>query len=152
MRSPPAVNTGLEDAEEILMARASDYLAAGWKKMSVADLYQDVAIHGNGDDYLIVNYFNQAPYDAGHTPGSVRFQPKQDFRLDQRLLQLPTDKKIVVYCYTGQTSSQVVAYLNALGYDAYSLLFGVNAICHGNGEVCEVTYHAPDQDYEVVTD
>lgn len=34
---------------------------------------------------------------------------------------LPKDKKIIVYCYTGQTAGQVVAGLRMLGYDAVSM-------------------------------
>ncbi|WP_202709903.1 rhodanese-like domain-containing protein [Sporosalibacterium faouarense] len=34
---------------------------------------------------------------------------------------LPKDKKIIVYCYTGQTAGQTVATLRVLGYDAVSL-------------------------------
>lgn len=34
---------------------------------------------------------------------------------------LPKDKKIIVYCYTGQTAGQTVAALRLLGYDAVSL-------------------------------
>jgi hypothetical protein len=32
-----------------------------------------------------------------------------------------------VYCFTGQHSANVVAYLKMLGYDAYSVKFGSNA-------------------------
>ena len=55
-----------------------------------------------------------------------------DLHLDNYLKSLPTDKKIVVYCYTGQTSAQTSAYLGVLGYDAYSLLYGVNAMDRDN--------------------
>ncbi|MTI70661.1 MAG: rhodanese-like domain-containing protein [Firmicutes bacterium] len=34
---------------------------------------------------------------------------------------LPKDKKIIVYCYTGQTAGQTVGALRLLGYDAVSL-------------------------------
>jgi rhodanese-related sulfurtransferase len=37
----------------------------------------------------------------------------------------------IIYCYTGQTSAHVAAYLRVLGYDAKSLVFGVNAMAHG---------------------
>jgi rhodanese-related sulfurtransferase len=43
---------------------------------------------------------------------------------------VPTDMPVVVYCWTSQTSSQVAAYLNMLGYDAYSLKFGSNNLFH----------------------
>ena len=146
----PDIDTGLTDPEDILLAQASAYLAAGWKKISVSALYEDMVTNGNADDYFVINYFNEDPYNAGHIPGAFRFQPKQDFRTDEMLSNLPTDKKIVVYCYTGQTSSQVVAYLNALGYDAYSLLFGVNNMCYSNGNICEVQWHTATTDYPVV--
>ena len=39
----------------------------------------------------------------------------------------PTTSRIVVYCYTGQTASQVTSALNMLGYDASNMLFGMQA-------------------------
>jgi rhodanese-related sulfurtransferase len=146
----PVLDTGEGTAEDILIDRAHAYMTAGWKTMNVADLYTDIEVNGNGDDYFIVNYFNAPQYDAGHIPGAVRFQPNEDFRADEMLAYLPTDRKVVVYCFTGQTSSQVVAYLNAIGYDAYSLMFGVNAMCASDGDVCTTPWHAPDTDYPVV--
>ena len=38
----------------------------------------------------------------------------------------------MTYCYTGQTSAVVTAYLRVLGYDAYSLTFGMNGIWNEN--------------------
>lgn len=38
---------------------------------------------------------------------------------------LPADKKLIVYCYSGQTSGQTVAMLRVLGYDAVSLRGGI---------------------------
>ena len=38
---------------------------------------------------------------------------------------LPVDKKIIIYCYTGQTAGQTVAALRLLGYDAVSLKGGM---------------------------
>jgi hypothetical protein len=43
------------------------------------------------------------------------------------LATIPPDKDAVVICYTGQTAGQATAALNMLGYDAYSLLFGMSA-------------------------
>jgi rhodanese-related sulfurtransferase len=50
--------------------------------------------------------------------------------LSTDLTTLPTDKTIVVYCYTGQTSAYVTSYLKTLGYDAKSLVFGANSMIH----------------------
>ncbi|MEZ4653073.1 MAG: rhodanese-like domain-containing protein [Candidatus Eisenbacteria bacterium] len=147
----PTISTGKDTAPEIIRERAQTYLAAGWKTISIAALYQAIEVDGLAGDYFIMNYFPSGEYDAGHVPGAVRFEPKASLGVDQMLKYLPTDKKIVVYCYTGQTSSQVVAYLNALGYDAYSLLYGVNGMCHSNAAVCTAPYHQASTNYPVVT-
>lgn len=149
----PVLDTGKTTATEILKAAASDNLATnGFRTMAVADLYAEIEVNGNADDYFVVNYFANGPYNAGHIPGAYQFAPNQSLGRAQMLKYLPTDKTIVVYCYTGQTSSQVVAYLNALGYDAVSLLYGVNAICHTNDSICVPAnrYHVADNDYPVV--
>ncbi len=52
------------------------------------------------------------------------------FSLSADLKTLPTDKTIVVYCYTGQTSANLAAYLRVLGYDAKSLKFGTNTMIY----------------------
>jgi hypothetical protein len=44
-----------------------------------------------------------------------------------------------------------VAYLNMLGYNAYSLLFGTNGLCYSNTGICTTQYHAASTDYPVVT-
>ena len=37
---------------------------------------------------------------------------------------------MVTYCYTGQTSAITTAWLDVLGYDGRSLMFGANGIVH----------------------
>ena len=35
-----------------------------------------------------------------------------------------------MYCYTGQTSANMAAYLRVIGYNAKSLLFGANGMIY----------------------
>jgi hypothetical protein len=51
---------------------------------------------------------------------------KELFILDD-LRTIPTDRDVVVVCYTGQTAGQATAALNMLGYEAYSLLHGMSS-------------------------
>ncbi len=60
----------------------------------------------------------------------MQYTPKESLKLSADLKSLPTDKPIVVYCYTGQTSAYVAAYLRLLGYDARSLMFGANSMMY----------------------
>jgi rhodanese-related sulfurtransferase len=57
---------------------------------------------------------------------SVRVSPMTI--ADNTILNLNPDETVVTYCWTGQTSSMVTAYLNVIGYNALSLSFGINGM------------------------
>ena len=116
---------------ETLDARVDAMLAAGFKGTSFT------AIEDYLGDYFVINYFGEADYLGegdygvpGHIPGAYQFTPFQSMDIDQMLGNIPTDTPVVVYCWTGQHSSQITAYLNMLGYEAYSLTFGSNSLFH----------------------
>jgi 3-mercaptopyruvate sulfurtransferase SseA len=48
--------------------------------------------------------------------------------MENGINNLDASKHIVTYCYTGQTSAVITAFLNVLGYNASSLLFGMNGL------------------------
>jgi len=119
------------DPETIVAQRVAAMLAAGFKGVH----YLDIA--DNLEDYFIINYFGEADYLGegtagvpGHIPGAFQFTPYASMGIDQMLDNIPTDKMVVVYGWMGQHSPQIVAYLNMLGYDAVSLVFGANALFH----------------------
>lgn len=123
----PELKTGFDNGQDILEARAEAVLAEGYTPARVSN----TDVFNNLEDYYIVNYWPADQYtDPGHIPGAVQYTPKQTLKLDVDLKTLPTDKPVVVYCYTGQTSSFIAAYLRMLGYDAKSLLFGANAMIY----------------------
>jgi len=118
-----------EDPATVVADRVQWMLADGFKSIRYS------AMQDNLDAYHIVNYHALADYLGqgtsgvpGHIPGAFQYTPYQSLGDDQMLDTLPTDMPIVVYCWTGQHSSQVVAYLNMLGYEAYSMSFGVNSL------------------------
>jgi len=86
------------------------------------------AILDNPGKYFVINYWPEDKYlNPGHLPGSMQYTPKKSLRTNAELSTLPVDQPIAVYCFTGQHSANVVAYLKMLGYDAYSVKFGTNA-------------------------
>ncbi len=122
-----------ENVATVVENRAEAMLAAGFKGVNYAD------IEANLEDYFIINYFGEADYLGqgtagvpGHIPGAFQFTPKASLGIDQMLGQVPADMPVVVYCWTGQHSSQITAYLNMLGYEAYSLKFGSNNLFYDN--------------------
>jgi len=113
----PSLSTG--------MTEGADILDAGAAAIGAGDVY------ANLDDYHIVNYWKLEHYDnPGHIEGAMQYEPKASIGLDTYLKTLPTDKTIVVYCYTGQTSANLASYLRVLGYDAKSLKFGCNSMIY----------------------
>lgn len=117
------------DEATAVQTAVAGMLAGGFKGITYA------TISANLDDYFVLNYHGLADYEGtgtsgvpGHIPGAFQFTPYQSLAWDQMLAHVPTDMPVVVYCWTGQHSSQVAAYLNMLGYDAYSLSYGSNKL------------------------
>ena len=150
-RAYPTLSTGKTTAEEILMARIETMLEGGFKGINASDVL------AAKDDYYIVNYFSQDDYEGngacppGHIQGAYQYTPKASLKTDALLKSLPTDQTIVVYCWTGQTSSQVAAYLNILGYTATSLKFGVNGMIYYQLTGSKWT-DAAKNDFDLVTE
>jgi len=123
----PTLATGKTTGQDILETRVAALLKEGFTPASVTN----ATVFGNLSGYYIVNYWPAAQYaDPGHIPGAVQYTPKETMKFDVDLKTLPTDKPIAVYCYTGQTSAALVAYLRLLGYDAKTILYGTNGMIY----------------------
>ncbi len=123
----PSLSTGFETAEEIFDARWEAVLAEGFGAAAISN----TEVYDNLDNYYIINYWPNEEYlDPGHIEGAIQYTPSVDLAVDEALKTLPTDKTVVVYCYTGQNSARVAAYLRILGYDAKSLKFGANGMIY----------------------
>ena len=122
----PDLETGKTAAKDILRARVEAVFAEGFGAAKVSS----DGVYANLSGYHIANYWSEAHYsgDCGHIDGAMQYSPKAAFTSGADLKTLPTDKTVAVYCYTGQTSAHVAAYLRVLGYDAVSVLFGVNGM------------------------
>lgn len=123
----PTLATGKTTGQEILEARATAVLTEGFTPASVTSS----TVFGSLSSYYIINYWPAAQYtNPGHIPGAIQYTPKEAIKLAADLTTLPINKPVVVYCYTGQTSAFLVAYLRLLGYDAKSLLYGTNGMIY----------------------
>jgi len=141
----PEITCEATTDQGMVAERCATILGSGnWKFVNAADVYL------NPDDYYVISYWGETPYNAGHIPGSVRYNPTS-LNLEENLKYIPTDKPVVVYCYTGHTSSQVCTYLNMLGYDAYSMKFGMNAITNDTNILGEGVWTDLTPSYPVVT-
>lgn len=125
--SVPAINTGNADGESILKARVEAVLGQ-WGSATVSG--GDVV--AAPENYFVNNYFSTDHYVGfGHIDGAVRVNPLTI--ANGGVKYLDPNKPVVTYCYTGQTSAVITAFLRVLGYDAKSMLFGMNGLNHNNG-------------------
>lgn len=146
----PVLETGFEVGEDILEARIAEVNAAGFGAATVTA----AEVWGNPDNYYIVNYWPENQYDLGHIPGAIQYTPNASMLTTADLNTLPADKTIVVYCYTGTGSAYLSAYLRVLGYDAKSLLFGINGFATDWAAANDLTSWGEGKisDYPLVTE
>jgi len=76
------------------------------------------------NDPYIISVRSSTAYAAGHVPTAHNIAAGTLFD-DTTLAALPTDRQIIVYCFTGQSAAHVSALLNIYGFDAISLKFGM---------------------------
>jgi rhodanese-related sulfurtransferase len=117
--SAPKFSSSHTDPQSILMERVEKVLAEGYKSV------QPATVLATPDSYFINNFFPEADYVSfGHIKGANRINPL--LIGEGQVLFLDPSKEIVTYCYTGQTSGAITAYLRVLGYNATSMMWGMN--------------------------
>jgi rhodanese-related sulfurtransferase len=122
--SDPTITSDKATGKEILDERIKAVLSLAWTESSTNVL-------ADPSKYFINNYWPKTSWDAyGHISGASRIY--DELNVDGLKYLDPSDD-IVTYCYTGQTSAQVTAWLNVLGFEkAKSLSFGTNGIIYTN--------------------
>jgi rhodanese-related sulfurtransferase/predicted small lipoprotein YifL len=115
---PEEVITALTDYYNGLL----DVKETKFKNYKISEDNLKAMIDGNEDFYLL-SIRGEKDYNEGHIKGAERIS--WGAGMEKQFSSLPKDKKVVVYCYTGQTAGQTVAGLRLLGYDAVSLNGGL---------------------------
>jgi len=120
----PGYPTEGEGAGTDFLEGATAYFGEGYQLITAEALYENLNDGDESNDPVILDIRKAEDYTVGHVTGAVNMSGGDVFS-EETLAALPADGQIVVYCYTGQTAGQVVGALNILGYDAYSLKFGM---------------------------
>jgi len=124
----PFIDIISTDGAEILRQRVEAVVENGFKTAKGTDVLN------NPQNYFVNNYFSDADYGKfGHINEAERVKDELMLAGDgYKGLDSDDNAKVITYCYTGQTSAVTTAWLNVLGYDAYSMTFGMNGIYHSN--------------------
>lgn len=113
---PELDNTASTDTDEILQAAVG---TVSPKYITASDLSMKIA---EEEDMTIISVRSAEHYAVGHIPGAINIGLDN---LADGLNKIDPDAPVYVYCYTGHSAAQAAALLNLLGYNAYSLTFGM---------------------------
>jgi rhodanese-related sulfurtransferase len=149
----PGVQPVATDQFEVVRKAMDDYLSADPPGTIAADVVFD-RLNDGDDSTTPVVLSVRAPehYAIGHVPGAINI-PWRTVGDVGALDDLPTDEQIVVYCYTGHTGGVATACLNAMGYDAVNMRFGMTAWTRDpDVRVAAPFDEATSSDFPTVTD
>lgn len=119
----PSLQTGKSDAKAILRTKLLKAFAAPYRE----HIIKSADVFANPANYYVISYNTSENYKNGHIPGAKEYQPASSFQLTTDLNTLPADKKVAIYCETGQNAAKMVAYLSILGYDTGNIAYGENS-------------------------
>ncbi len=76
------------------------------------------------EDIYIMSIRSAEDFAAGHIRGAISIPYRKG--MQEEFVDIPKDKTIIVYCYSGQTSAHVMVALKLMGYkNTYSLKYGM---------------------------
>ncbi len=123
----PELDTGASDEAEIVRVALDNYLSSDKAPtISAEAVFENLNDGDESNDPVILSVRAPEDYATGHVPGAINI-PWTQLGNPENLAKLPPDKPIVVYCYTGHTGQVATTLLNALGYDATNMKFGMMA-------------------------
>ena len=105
-----------------IVRRAGIFLEHGHRTIYARDLRSRME---KKEQLFLLDIRLRENYAAGHIPGSVNVE-FIDAMDSHNLAMLPKDgTPIIIVCYTGHTASELASVLNLLGYNAWTLRFGI---------------------------
>ncbi len=114
------VVAGEQAVEEAGMRYFAELSSDSNNLIPAAALYQRL---NQNDSVYVLDIRRAEDYQGGHIPGAVH---TWWFDVGAHIESLPVDMPIVVTCYTGQAAGQVIGVLRLMGYEALSLIGGMN--------------------------
>jgi len=115
----PEIKTALENYFKGL----DTVKATNFKNYKISEDDAKKLVDAKDSSVVFLSVRSAEDYAKGHIAGATNIPWAKG--MQEKFSTLPKDKKIIVYCYTGQTAGQTVAGLKMLGYDAVSLNGGM---------------------------
>ena len=125
----PIVNrTQSLDKFEIIRAAGDAWLSSNKPgEISNGELFRNLTDSEPGNEVFLIDVRKTTDYAEGHIIGAINI-PWEEIGRNENLRKLPANRQIVVYGYTGgDNAAHTVALLNALGYHALNLRWGMTS-------------------------
>jgi sulfur-carrier protein adenylyltransferase/sulfurtransferase len=122
----PELKTGMKTAQEIIQARGQAlYSDPNWASSTTAEtVYKNLNDGDKTNDPFILSVRMPEDYAKGHLAGAHNILWSDVAKLDN-LAKLPSDRPIVVYCYSGDWGQIATTALLLLGYNTVNLEYGI---------------------------
>ncbi|MFZ5966147.1 MAG: rhodanese-like domain-containing protein [Bacillota bacterium] len=117
------INPEMKAAIDAYYKGLADVKGTTYANYKISEDDAKTLVDGKDDSVIFLSVRKSEDYAKGHIEGAINIPFGKG--MEQQFGTLPKDKKIIVYCYTGQTAGQTVAGLRMLGYDAVSLNAGM---------------------------
>jgi len=139
---------GSADEWEMLRQKVEEYVSnVVAMTITAKALYNNLDDDYTANDPFVISLRKETSYNSGHVPTAELYSAGTLFD-EENLAELPTDRQIVVYCFTGQSAGHVSAMLNIAGYDAISLKYGM---CSWNSTAAASCYDPVHDNYRIST-
>jgi rhodanese-related sulfurtransferase len=112
--------------EDLAKERIASLIARGF--VDTMDNINEVEV---GSTMYFICYSLRNLYEQGHPPNAVFYLESEDLKSTKDLQTLPPGREILIYDYNGQLSAATTAYLQVLGYNAKSFLYGACQLMYG---------------------
>ncbi len=81
------------------------------KNLTAAELKQLIE---SGEDIYLIDIRSSGDYGSGHLPGAVNIPSN---KISTKISQIPTDRKVILYCTTGDAAVSAATNLRSKGLD-----------------------------------
>jgi len=119
----PSSKVSANATEEIKQAVVAYYEKMPDNSYKIPEPELKALVDSKDSNIYILDIRSNADFIIGHIEGAHNIPFKE---VGRNLENLPKDKEIIVYCYTGQTGGQTTSLLNVAGFNARSLNGGMN--------------------------
>ena len=113
---------------------AAELIAEAKQRIKEIQPREAVALHGRGEDAVFVDIREPNEWNLGRLPGAL-FIPRGTLegQIEQRV---PRDRRVVLYCASGNRSALAADVLQQMGYaDVASLAGGIRGWVDAGGEI-----------------